>query len=203
VVPGRSSAVPPAPAAPPPEAESSTRLLLRAQQGDADARDALFARYLPVLQRFARGRLPRWARDARETGDIVQDSLLQTLRHVGSFQPSRDGALLAYLRQAVVNRIRDEIRKAGRRPRPGTLPEVAAHGATPLEEAIGQQALQRYETALGRLREEDREAIIGRIELGYGYDELAAALDKPTPGAARLTVTRALVKLAEEMNRDA
>ena len=195
--------MPSPPATPAPEAESSTRLLVRAQQGDDEARNALFARYLPVLQRFARGRLPRWARDARETGDIVQDSLLQSLRHIGSFRPSRDGALQAYLRQAVMNRIRDEIRKAGRRPRPGTVPDVAAQDATPLEEAIGKEALQRYETALGRLRDEDREAIIGRIELGYGYEQLAAALEKPTPGAARLTVTRALVKLAEEMNRDA
>jgi RNA polymerase sigma factor (sigma-70 family) len=201
VVPGRSSAIPVASAAPAPEVESSTQLLLRAQEGDADARNTLFARYVPVLQRFARGRLPRWARDARDTGDLVQDSLLQTLKHIGSFRPSRDGALQAYLRQAVMNRIRDEIRKAGRRPKPATVPDVAADHASPLEEAIGQQALQRYEEALARLRAEDREAIIGRIELGYGYDELAGALDKPTAGAARLAVARALVKLAEEMER--
>lgn len=188
---------------PAPEAESSTRLLDRAREGDADARNALFARYLPVLHRFARGRLPRWARDARDTADLVQDTLLQTLRHLDTFQPTRDGALQAYLRQAVMNRIRDEIKKARRRPTsPDSRSDTATSDASPLEEAIGREALDRYEAALARLRPEDREAIVGRVDLGYGYEELALALEKPTAGAARVFVTRALVKLAEEMQRD-
>jgi RNA polymerase sigma factor (sigma-70 family) len=185
------------------EAESTTRLLVRARDGDADARNALFARYLPVLRRFARGRLPRWARDGGDTADMVQDTLLQSLRHIDTFQPSREGALHAYLRQAVMNRIRDEIKKARRRPAvQDSLVETAAPDASPLEEAIGREALERYEAALARLRPEDREAIIGRVDLGYSFEELAVALEKPTPGAARLFVTRALVKLAEEMQPD-
>lgn len=183
------------------DAESSTRLLARARTGDREALDRLFSRHLPVLKRWASGRLPRWARDASETGDIVQDTLMQSLRHIGTFEPSREGALQAYLRQSVMNRIRDEIRKAGRRPLAAPLTDLATNDASPLDEAIGRQAMQRYEDALQRLRPEDREAIIGRVELGYGYDELAVALDKPTAGAARLAATRALVKLAEEMRR--
>jgi len=51
------------------------------------------------------------------------------------------------------------------------------------------------------LKPEEREAIIARIELGYSYEELAAALNKPTADAARKTAQRALVRLAEEMKR--
>src|SRR5262245_5975882 len=43
------------------EAESSFALLMRARDGDSDARDVLFTRYLPRLQRLAHGRLPPWA----------------------------------------------------------------------------------------------------------------------------------------------
>ena len=70
-----------------------------------------------------------------------------------------------------------------------------------MEAAIGRQALERYETALSRLRAMDREAIIGRIELGLTYDELAAALGKPSANAARMALERALFRLAHEMRK--
>jgi DNA-directed RNA polymerase specialized sigma24 family protein len=52
-----------------------------------------------------------------------------------------------------------------------------------------------------RLPQAEQEAIIGRLELQYTYDELAIALGKPSPDAARMAVTRALKRLAEEMRR--
>ena len=57
--------------------------------------------------------------------------------------------------------------------------------------------------ALQRLKAEEREAIIARVEMGYSFEELAEALGKPTPDAARKTAHRALVRLAEEMKRAA
>jgi DNA-directed RNA polymerase specialized sigma24 family protein len=53
--------------------------------------------------------------------------------------------------------------------------------------------------ALSRLRPEDREAIIGRVELGLSNHELAEVLGKPTANAARMAVERALFRLAKEM----
>ena len=55
--------------------------------------------------------------------------------------------------------------------------------------------------ALGRLRPEDREAIVARVEMDFSYEEVAQALGKPSAGAARVAISRALVRLAEEMNR--
>jgi RNA polymerase sigma-70 factor (ECF subfamily) len=74
-------------------------------------------------------------------------------------------------------------------------------GHSPLEQAIGREAVERYERALQRLRPEEREAIIGRIEMGHSYEELAEALGKPTADAARKAAQRALVRLVEEMKR--
>src|SRR5262249_8212320 len=71
----------------------------------------------------------------------------------------------------------------------------------PLEEAIGREAIERYEAALASLRPEEQEAVVGRIELGYTYDELAQALGKPTGEAARKAAERALVRLVEGMTR--
>jgi RNA polymerase sigma-70 factor (ECF subfamily) len=184
------------------DAESTVRLLAEARAGDRTALETLFARYLPPLRRWASGRLPRWARDVSDTQDLVQDTLLQTFKRIGSFEPQTDGALHAYLRQALMNRIRDEIRKRQRRPEPAALDSQQIDlEPSPLEHAIGQAATERYEQALARLRPGDREAIIARVELGCTYEEMAHALGKPSAEAARKVAARALLKLAAEMKR--
>jgi len=180
--------------------EATLDLLERAKAGDRHALDLLIARYLPRLQRWAHGRLPVWARDLAETQDLVQETVFRAFTHVERFEIRGEGALQAYLRQALINRIREEIRRAGRRPQAAALErQTADAGPSPLEEAIGREAVERYESALSRLRPEDRQAIIGRIELGLTNEELADALGKPTPNAARMAVERALLRLAKEM----
>jgi RNA polymerase sigma factor (sigma-70 family) len=184
--------------------ESTFHLIDRARAGDQAAVDRLFARHIKPLQRWASGRLPHWARDLTDTEDLVQDALLQTFKRIEDFEARRVGALQAYLRQAVLNRVRDELRRKGRRPEAIDLDGLeidAAH--SPLEEAIGREAVERYQFALHQLTPEEREAIIARIEMGYSYEELAQVLGKPTADAARKAAQRALVRLAEEMKRDA
>jgi RNA polymerase sigma-70 factor, ECF subfamily len=180
--------------------ETSLDLLERAKAGDRHALDVLIARYLPRLRRWAHGRLPSWARDLADTQDLVQETVFKAFTQVERFEIRGEGALQAYLRQALINRIRSEMRRAGRRPPSSALDtQTEAAGPSPLEEAIGREAVERYESALSRLRPEDREAIVGRLELGLNNEELAEALDKPTPNAARMAVERALLRLAKEM----
>ena len=184
------------------ESDATLRLLALARAGNREAVEILYARYFPRLRRWASGRLPPWARDARETQDLVQDTLLQALRHLEHFEPRHEGALQAYLRQTLLNRIRDELRRVDRRPILTSLDGREIEPCpSPLEAAIGSEALLRYEEALTRLRPEEREAVIARVELGYSYAELAEALGKPSSEAARKAAERALVRLAEEMQR--
>jgi RNA polymerase sigma-70 factor (ECF subfamily) len=134
----------------------------------------------------------------------VQETLVQTLKNIAAFQPRHEGALQAYLRQALVNRVRDEVRRVGRH---GVTAEIADEhadpAASPLEQAIGHEALARYEGALARLRPEEREVIIARVELGQSYQQIAAGHGKSSADAARMAVSRALVRLAEEMDVEA
>jgi RNA polymerase sigma-70 factor (ECF subfamily) len=78
---------------------------------------------------------------------------------------------------------------------------MTADDTSPLEAAIGQQTLEQYESGLDQLNPDERQAVIARVEMGMSYDEIAALLDKPTANAARMTVVRALLRLAEEMKR--
>jgi RNA polymerase sigma-70 factor (ECF subfamily) len=182
------------------EAQSSLILVRRAHDGDQAAVNELFARYLPRLQRWAHGRLPSWARGSLDTHDLVQDTFMQVLKRLDQFEPRHEGAFQGYLRQALFNRVRDEIRRVQRRGTSDPLdPDSPATDPSPLEEAIGQETLERYEAALARLKDDDREAIILRVELGYPYSEIVAALGKPSVAAAHMAVSRALVRLAQEM----
>jgi RNA polymerase sigma-70 factor (ECF subfamily) len=182
--------------------ESTFALIARARDGDEQALERLFARHLRPLQRWASGRLPKWARDLADTDDLVQDTLLKTFKRIESFEPRRVGALQAYLRNAVLNRLRDELRRKGREPESTNLDSIELEAAdSPLEAAIGREQVDAYETALERLKPEEREAIIARVELGYSYQELAVMLEKPSADAARKASERALVRLAEEMTR--
>ena len=182
--------------------ESTVQLLERARAGDHQALNALFARYVPLLSRWASGRLPQWARDMADTHDLVQETLLQTFKKIETFEYRGEGALQAYLRQVLVNRIRQEFRKTARRPDGTGLDEEHVDPSpSPLEEAIGQQALDNYERALERLRPDERETIIARVEMGLSYEELAAVLGKPTADAARKAAQRAVIRLAQEMDR--
>jgi RNA polymerase sigma-70 factor (ECF subfamily) len=182
--------------------ESTFDLVQRAKAGDRAALDRLFTRCLPALRRWASGRLPRWTRDLMDTDDLVQETAVRAVNRLGSFEPRHEGALQAYLRQAVMNRIRDEVRRSARGPMSTELTDNQQDvTASPLDEAIGKEAVERYEAALARLRPEERAAIITRVEMDEGYDAVAEALGKPSPDAARMAVTRALVRLAQEMNR--
>jgi RNA polymerase sigma-70 factor (ECF subfamily) len=174
----------------PSESQSTCRLLDRARAGDRDALDALFVRHLKPLQRWARGRLPAWARDLADTDDLVQNTLLQTFKRLDDFEPRHVGALQAYMRQTVLNRIRDELRRKGRHPEQLDLDDLQVEGGqSPFEAALGREKVERYEKALERLQPTHREAIIARIELGYIYEELAAVLK--TADAARKVTERA------------
>jgi RNA polymerase sigma-70 factor (ECF subfamily) len=177
-------------------AEDTIVLLGRAKNGDEDARNRLVARCLPPLRRWARGRLPLAQRGVHETADLVQEAVIAALGRLPAFESRHQGALQAYLRQAVKHRIYDLNRQLQRRPRQMPVKDDLIDDRTsPLDRLIGAEKVERYEEALAQLRPDDREAVIGRIEMGYGYGELAVVLDKPSAEAARLAVTRAIARL--------
>jgi RNA polymerase sigma factor (sigma-70 family) len=180
--------------------DSSVELLQKAQSGDNDALNQLLARYLPRLRRWASGRLPGGLRTMLDTGDLVQDAIINTLPHLKRLEIRSDRALQFYLQRAVKNRIIDLHKRSRRRPAREEVPlDLPAANTSPDEAAIGTQLLERYERALESLKKEDRDAIWLRVELGLDYDEMATQLGKPSADAARMAVTRAIVRLADKM----
>src|SRR6478672_6471072 len=122
------------------DVHSSFALLLRARSGDQDACNELCTRYLPRLRRWAHGRLPGWARQHLDTEDIVQDTLMQSVKQLPDFTPDHERAFCAYVSQALRNRLRDAVRRALTRPSGQPLStEEPAGDPSPLEQALGVQ----------------------------------------------------------------
>jgi len=180
---------------------STGELLIRARAGDARARDALLERSREPLRRFAHGRLPPYARDLFDTDDLVQVTLIKAFQHMGQFEQRGEGAFFAYLRQITLNKIRDEIRRVSRRPdRTEFKDSIASSARSPMEEAIGHEALDRYESALLAMTEAQRGLVVMRLELGLSYREIAESTGSPSENAARMAVARAVMRLAEQMD---
>jgi len=80
------------------------------------------------------------------------------------------GALHAYLRQAVRNACATNAAR-GRQPIRQDIDATVMidRAPSPLDLAIGDQAAQRYLRALAKLRDDDQQAIVARVELGYSY----------------------------------
>jgi len=185
---------------PSPDLVLTTELLTRAKEGDPAALDALTARYLPRLQRWASGRLPFYARSLFDTADLVQETLLRAIQGLDGIEVRGPGGFQAYVRQAILNRIRDQVRWARRRPgREDVSVDTPDRTPSPLETAIGSDVLDRYETALERLSEDERRLLHLRIELDFSFEEIAAQTGRPSRDAARMAVNRALKRLAEIM----
>ena len=180
--------------------EPTMELVIRARAGDRMATEALLERCLPQLQRWAHGRLPAAARGSLDTNDLVQDAALNLVKRLELFEPRHVGAMQGYLRQSVINRIRDEVRKIGRHAPPTELPEDHPSDSTsPLEAAIQSEAYERYRQARGRLEPKDRELIVARVEIQWSVAEIAQRFGMRTVDATRMAVSRAVRRLTNQM----
>lgn len=127
---------------------------------------------------------------------------MRTVRNLDHLEPDEQGGLQQYLRTALANAVRDRIRRAGRLPQHTEFDEDLPTGApSPLDLSIHHQRLARYRRALEQLPPLEREAVIARLEFGFTHAELAAALGKPSPDAARKECEKAVARLLELMRR--
>jgi RNA polymerase sigma-70 factor (ECF subfamily) len=180
--------------------EPTEQLLRRIRGGDAAARQALYARCLPLLQRWAHGRLPGRARDIADTDDLVQVTLLRALNRLEEFEAGGAGSFLAYLRQILLNEVRSELRKRQHRGEKVDIDELplADERASVVEHLVGQERLRDFEHALAGLDRDEQELIVMRIEFGMSYPEIALETSA-TPDAVRMRVARALKGIANRL----
>jgi RNA polymerase sigma factor (sigma-70 family) len=183
--------------------EPTVELINRARSGDAFAIEAILQRCLPPLKRWAHGRLPSAARGAIDTGDLVQDAAMHAIARLDTFEPRHVGAMQAYLRQSVINRIRDELRRIGRRPAVVELPpDFASDEPSPLDQTIQNETYDHYRAAINQLKPRERELVIARVEAQWNVAEIAEHFGFNTVDGARMAVSRAVQRLGAVMRKE-
>ncbi len=179
---------------------STDGLLEQARRGNRSAAGVLFERCRPWLRRWARGRLPAWARDGIDTSDVVHDALSRTFVRLETFQSNRASALRAYLQRAVENRVHDQLRRVQRRStlRAADAPSwVTGNGTSRLHQWLDDDGRREYLDGLAHLTPRERRLIVGRVEMGYGYRQLAFVEGMSSADAARKALGRALRRLID------
>jgi DNA-directed RNA polymerase specialized sigma24 family protein len=174
--------------------------------GPEDSRDekvtALSDRFGLPLERWSFGRTPVWARGALDPRDLVQRTLVDVAHLLDDAQLPIEEGILSRIRQALCDRILEGVRVAGNGVSSGATSVDQSSRGGRLHAPLGEELTAQYEAGLRRLTPLDREAVIARAELGLPWSELTRLLDKPGVDAARMAVSRALVRLAREMSHE-
>jgi RNA polymerase sigma-70 factor (ECF subfamily) len=176
--------------------DAHDRLLRAACAGDRAAQQHLCSDSLPALRRWARRGLRGIDGGTNDADDLVQSALLRALVRIRHFEVRGSGGFLAYLRQILLNEIRNERRRRRRHGEMVELDESAAIAGDPVfEHALGRERNEVCTSALQRLSRCQREHIALRFECGMSFGEIAAHTGNSEDGA-RMRVARALRAMA-------
>jgi RNA polymerase sigma-70 factor (ECF subfamily) len=154
---------------------------------DPSVRDTMLAA-VPSLRAFAislSGNVDR-------ADDLVQETLLRALAHIDSFQPGTN--MSAWLFTILRNLFRSEYRKRRRE-----VEDPEGHYAETLKSQPEQNSrveFEEFRTALNKLPDDQREALILVGASGFSYDE-AAAICGCAVGTIKSRVNRARTRLAQ------
>lgn len=182
------------------ERASDHELLLAHVEGDPFAFGALFHRHRDRLWAVAL----RTMGNREDAADGLQDGLVAAYRRAGTFRG--DAAVTTWLHRVVVNACLDRLRAAKVRraePLPDDLEEYRGRGSTvsavtedPADVSVADERRRLVLSALQRLPDEQRAALVLVDMEGYPVAEAAAMLDCAV-GTVKSRCSRGRARLAE------
>ena len=188
-------------------------LIRCARQGDRDAIERLVAHYYGRVRPIVRARLGRALRRRVDSNDILQETFVDAVGSIDRFEAGGGSSLLAWLTRIAELRVREASQKASAAKRDVARevrlgPEQAGgcgfepfDSTTPSRLAVRAEGEALVLCALEELADEQREAILLRVYAESSWSEIARALGKPTPGAARMLHARAMARLTTVCRR--
>ena len=186
-----------------------------ARRGEPRAVDSLFARNLPPLVAFIRARTGR-AIAARESAvDIAQSVFREVLMDADHVEWKGEGAFRNWLFMQATRKVLDRAKFHGRDRRDVgrevAMPEAGpaadallacyASIASPSQHAVAKEELARFEAAVQRLPEQQRDAVTMSRLMGLEYGQIAAQMEL-TESAVRGLVARGLAALSSMLDGD-
>jgi len=176
------------------------RLLHGALEGDAAAQSALFDRHLGRLLAFARARMTPRARGIVAPEDIVQETHLEAMRKLPTFEDRGPASFYRWLVAIARFKISEADRAAGAKKRqagPLDAPVPAAI-TSPSGRVMQRAARERLDAALQELGGARAEAVRLRYLEGLSIQETAERLER-SPAAVKALVSRGLGDLVSRL----
>jgi len=169
-------------------------LVLRVQQGDKSAYDLLVIKYQHKIIQLVN----RYVKDPSEAQDVAQETFIKAYRALGNFRG--DSAFYTWLYRIAINTAKNYLVARTRR---GFDSQVDVQDAEQIENApqlqgmdtperllLNEEIVEVIKTAIEKLPEEMRIAIMLREFEGMSYEEIALAMDCPV-GTVRSRIFRA------------
>ena len=165
---------------------SDERLVRRAAGGNERAFATIFDRYHQGLYRYCLAIVG----DSHDAQDALQNTMVKVLRALPGEE--RQIQLKPWLYRIAHNESIELLRR--RRDTRELGADLAAPGSGPAEESATRERLRRLVSDLGELPDRQRGALVMRELAGFGFGEIAAAL-QTSPQVARQTVYEARLSL--------
>jgi RNA polymerase sigma-70 factor (ECF subfamily) len=178
-------------------------LVLRVQQGDKSAFDFLVIKYQHKIVQLVN----RYVKDPSEAQDVAQEAFIKAYRALGNFRG--DSAFYTWLYRIAINTAKNYLVSRSRR---SSDYEVDIQDAEAIENApqlqgmetperllLNEEIIDTIRSAIDKLPEEMRTAIMLREFDGLSYEEIAAAMDCPV-GTVRSRIFRAREAIDSKLN---
>ena len=178
-------------------------LVLRVQRGDKSAFDFLVIKYQHKIIQLVN----RYVKDPSEAQDVAQEAFIKAYRALGNFRG--DSAFYTWLYRIAINTAKNYLVSRSRR---SSDYQVDIQDAEALENApqlqgmetperllLNQEIIDTIKTAIDKLPEEMRTAIMLREFEGMSYEEIAEAMDCPV-GTVRSRIFRAREAIDNKLN---
>lgn len=191
-------------------------LLGAAQSGNDEALGEALEACRAYLLMVAQSELDPSIRAKGGASDLVQETFMEAQRDFARFEGTSEEELLAWLRQVLLNNLKNFARSYRQTAKRDVGREVeleagrssfnwrdalSDHGVTPSRVVMNQEATASLEAALSRLPEDYQQIILYRYREERSFDEIAELMER-TPNAARKLWSRAIEGLQKEMGKD-
>jgi len=178
-------------------------LVLRVQHGDKSAFDFLVIKYQHKIIQLVN----RYVKDPSEAQDVAQEAFIKAYRALGNFRG--DSAFYTWLYRIAINTAKNYLVSRSRRSSDYQVDIQDAEALenapqlqgmdTPERQLLNQEIIDTIKTAIDKLPEEMRTAIMLREFEGMSYEEIAEAMDCPV-GTVRSRIFRAREAIDNKLN---
>lgn len=196
----------------------SLTLITKAQRGDQVALHELLVTYHTRLANHVARKIPRRIQGVVSAEDILQQTFLQAMQHIGQFSPRGPQSFYRWLKAIATNCARDTSRRLTSAKRGGnrrqtrklTRPDessmadlvemLSAGGQTPSGSVARHEAIEAVQQSIESLSDEYRQAVQLRLLEGKSLTETATIMSR-SPRAVQGLVDRAKKKMRAALGR--